>query len=327
MKLSFIVPVYNVEPYLRKCVDSLLLQDYDAYEIILVDDGSPDKCPQICDEYAEKNSNIHVIHQKNGGLSVARNEGVLEATGEYICFVDSDDYWQPNVLGALMKQVECEQLDVLRFDYQKVIIDSTGLYERQKINDFVHVTDTENIVVDGETYLSERMSYMCIAVQFIIKKNLVCPFKPGIHLEDAEWMPRMMVKAQRVNSTPKVVYNYLIREGSITQTNGEASKIRKNIEGRMAVVETLSELIRQYPHIQWLRCSQGLFALAILTSVAQEFYPERNDYITQLSNLGVFPLAKIKMSGKISRRILEINCLSPQIFCSLIHLRKLLKRG
>lgn len=327
MKLSFIVPVYNVESYLFKCIDSLLAQDYNDYEIVLVDDGSPDNCPQICDEYARKYSNIRVVHQTNGGLSAARNAGVVIAKGEYICFVDSDDYWEPNVLGRLMEQVEREQLDVLRFDYQKVIINSAGQYEPQKINDFVHVADTKSMVVDGETYLSERMSYMCIAVQFILKKDLFCPFRLGIHMEDAEWMPRMMLKTQRVNNTPVVVYNYLIRKGSITQTNGDTSKIRKNIEGRMAVIETLSGLIKQYPHIRWLRCSQGLFTLAVLTSVAKDFYTERNDYITRLTNLGVFPLAKIKMSSKIFRRIMEINLLSPQIYCSLINLRELLKRG
>ena len=133
-KLSFIVPVYNVALYLRKCVDSLLAQDYDDYEIILVDDGSTDESGVICDEYAASSLSaagtspfseadhsiipIRVIHQVNAGLSAARNTGIKAAKGEYICFVDSDDYWEPNVLGGLMAQVERDNLDVLRFDYQ-----------------------------------------------------------------------------------------------------------------------------------------------------------------------------------------------------------------
>ena len=120
MKLSIIVPIYNVAPYLRKCVDSLLTQDISDYEIILVDDGSPDECPQICDEYVEKYDSIRVVHQENEGLSAARNSGVKVAQGDYIMFVDSDDYLQPNVLGALMEQVERDNLDVLRFRYQNV---------------------------------------------------------------------------------------------------------------------------------------------------------------------------------------------------------------
>ena len=116
--LSIIVPIYNVAPYLHKCVDSLLAQDLplSEYEIILVDDESPDTCPQICDEYAATYKNVRVVHRENGGLSAARNTGIAAARGEYLCLVDSDDYWEPNVLGGLMAQVERENLDVLRFD-------------------------------------------------------------------------------------------------------------------------------------------------------------------------------------------------------------------
>ena len=101
MKLSIIMPVYNVEDYLCKCIDSVLNQDYEDYEVILVDDGSPDECPKICDSYAKKHDNIRVVHRENGGLSAARNSGIEVAIGEYILFVDSDDYIEPNVLGTL----------------------------------------------------------------------------------------------------------------------------------------------------------------------------------------------------------------------------------
>ena len=116
IKLSIIVPIYGVEAYLRKCVDSLLNQDMPSseYEIILVDDESPDACPRICDEYAVAHENIRVIHRKNGGLSAARNSGIEIAQGEYLMFVDSDDYIEPNVLSGLMAQVERDNLDVSR---------------------------------------------------------------------------------------------------------------------------------------------------------------------------------------------------------------------
>lgn len=89
--ISIIVPVYKVEPYLRRCVDSILGQSYADFELILVDDGSPDNCPAICDEYAARDSRVVVIHQENGGLSAARNAGIERASGEFLCFVDSDD--------------------------------------------------------------------------------------------------------------------------------------------------------------------------------------------------------------------------------------------
>ena len=105
MKLSIIVPIYNVAPYLRKCVDSLLAQDISDYEIILVDDGSTDDSGVIADEILNTHSQspiancqIKVVHQLNGGLSAARNTGIAAAQGEYVCFVDSDDYWEENVL-------------------------------------------------------------------------------------------------------------------------------------------------------------------------------------------------------------------------------------
>lgn len=90
-KISCIVPVYNVEKYLRRCVDSILAQTFTDFELILVDDGSPDGCPAICDEYAEKDSRVRVIHQENKGVSAARNAGLDMARGEYVCFVDGDD--------------------------------------------------------------------------------------------------------------------------------------------------------------------------------------------------------------------------------------------
>ena len=90
--ISVIVPIYNVEKYLARCVDSIVNQTYKNLEIILVDDGSPDRCPQMCDDYAEKDSRIKVVHKKNGGLSDARNAGMAVATGEYISFIDSDDW-------------------------------------------------------------------------------------------------------------------------------------------------------------------------------------------------------------------------------------------
>ena len=204
-KLSFIVPVYNVAPYLRKCVDSLLAQDYDDYEIILVDDGSTDESGVICDEYAAAplSTNgtspfseadhsiipIRVIHQENGGLSAARNTGIKAAKGNYLCFVDSDDYWEPNVLGSLMEQVERENLDLLRFDYQNVRtadgqesrVKSQELkYEVFEPNKTPRIIDRKNQIVDGETYLNTRMGYACYAVMFILRRDIILNLKSEI---------------------------------------------------------------------------------------------------------------------------------------------------
>lgn len=110
--VSFIVPVYKVEKYLKRCVDSILSQTYRQLEIILVDDGSPDSCPQICDEYAKTDERVRVIHRKNGGLSAARNSGLEIATGKYVIFVDSDDYIEPQMAREMVDFCEKNDLDL-----------------------------------------------------------------------------------------------------------------------------------------------------------------------------------------------------------------------
>src|SRR5574344_858629 len=105
MMISVIVPVYKVEKYLAKCVESIIRQTYTDLEIILVDDGSPDGCPAICDEFARKDARIKVIHQKNGGLALARNAGLDIASGDLIAFVDSDDWCEPGMLSALYEMI------------------------------------------------------------------------------------------------------------------------------------------------------------------------------------------------------------------------------
>ena len=110
--ISIIVPIYNVEKYLRRCVDSILCQSYHNLEVWLVDDGSPDGCPAICDEYAGKDKRVKVIHKKNGGLSDARNVAIDVATGEYICFVDSDDYVASTYVETLYALIDKYQTKV-----------------------------------------------------------------------------------------------------------------------------------------------------------------------------------------------------------------------
>lgn len=110
--ISIIVPIYNVEPYLHRCVDSLLTQTFRDFELILIDDGSPDNCPAICDDYARQDKRIVVIHQKNAGLSAARNAGLDCATGEYIAFIDSDDWVHPEYLERLYRALVDAQADL-----------------------------------------------------------------------------------------------------------------------------------------------------------------------------------------------------------------------
>ncbi|MBO5477787.1 MAG: glycosyltransferase family 2 protein [Clostridia bacterium] len=147
-KFSIIVPIYKVEKYLRKCVDSILEQSYKNYELILVDDGSPDNCPQICDEYAKKDSRVRVIHKKNGGLVAARNTGVLAATGEYICYVDGDDWISKELLQITMdKAISKYEPDMVVFSAVRQFEDKQveipkgaieGFYNKEKLEKDVY---------------------------------------------------------------------------------------------------------------------------------------------------------------------------------------------
>ena len=121
MDLSIIVPVYKVEPYLRRCVKSLMAQTCENYEVLLVDDGSPDSCPKICDELAACTDNIRVIHKANGGLSSARNAGLFAARGDYIGFVDSDDVAAPDMFAIMLTAAKTSDADIVMCDYFRVL--------------------------------------------------------------------------------------------------------------------------------------------------------------------------------------------------------------
>lgn len=118
-EISIIVPVYNVEKYLEQCIDSILTQTFEDFELILVDDGSPDKCPEICDEYAQKDDRVRVIHKENGGVSSARNAGMKLACGEYILFCDSDDYVSPLWCELMLNAARSHPLSLVSCNLRK----------------------------------------------------------------------------------------------------------------------------------------------------------------------------------------------------------------
>lgn len=318
-KISFIIPVYNVERHLRKCVDSLLAQDYSDYEIILVNDGSPDACPQICDEYAAAHENIRVVHRENGGLSAARNSGIQIAKGEYICFVDSDDYWEPNVLGGLMEQIERDNLDVLRFKYQHVNdrYEVFNPYKKSPYRDDDYSTE----VTDGISFLNTRMGTACYAVMFTIRRELLnsCLFTEGIYFEDTDWTPRMLAKAQRVASTDTIVYNYLVRQGSITKAI-DRKKQQKVLDDKMRLIGEMQrqakELNEQGKDSRWYQRMIADTVISIINILSTTFYAERKLYLERLRELRAFPIHSHGLKARL------IN-FSPRLAVELLHIKNL----
>ena len=326
--LSIIVPIYNVERYLKKCVDSLLNQDIDNYEIILVDDGSTDSCPAICDEYASHfthstlhnnhHASIRVVHQKNGGLSAARNSGIRVANGEYLMFVDSDDYIEPNVLGALMTQIERDKLDALRIRLQYVNA-QYEVYCPYKSDPFVG-NDYSETPIDGITFLDTRMNTQCYAWSFMVKRALLtdCMFTEGIYFEDTDWTPRMLAKAQRVASTNRVIYNYLVRQGSISNAINRA-KQQKVLDDKMYLVGEMQRqavaLAAQGKAHSWFCRMIADLVISIVGMLSTDFYSDKKSYLQQLNKYDIYPLQSRKPKARL------IN-LSPRLAVELLHIKR-----
>lgn len=320
LKLSVIVPIYNVENYLHKCIDSLLQQDLsaDEYEIILVDDGSPDRCGEICDEYATKHSNVQVIHRENGGLGAARNSGIDVAQGIFVQFVDSDDYLEPMVLGTLVRKMETDGLDVLRFNYQNVN-EQYEIFEPNKTSKpFVDYCDE---VCDGLTFLTERLGFGCYACQFMIRRDLLDNnhFKEGVYFEDAEWTPRLLLKAKRVTSTDLMVYNYLMRDGSITKSNDDHKKL-KVLSDKLALIDSMKQQMEGVADKRWFEGVVAQTALSVIGFICDNFFEKRRSILRELRAKKVFPLSDFHATARAARKIRMAN-LSPLLLCDLMYLK------
>jgi glycosyltransferase involved in cell wall biosynthesis len=318
LKLSIIVPIYRVEQYLSKCIDSLLNQDLspEDYEIILVDDGSPDRCGEICEEYAARFSNIMVVHRENGGLSAARNSGIEVAQGKYVQFVDSDDFIEPDVLRTLVDKMEFDKLDILRFNYQNVN-EQYEVFEPNKVSKpFVDYCDE---VCNGLTFLTERLGFGCYAWQFMIRRELLegCRFKEGIYFEDTEWAPRLLMKAQRVTSTDLLVYNYLMRQGSITQSVDEERK-RKVLDDKLLLMDSMKEQMRDVADKRWFEGMIAQTVLSILGYASVNYKAEIDAVCNALKLKNVFPLSTYHAT-KLARHKIRIANVSPRLLCWLMN--------
>jgi glycosyltransferase involved in cell wall biosynthesis len=215
IKVSIIVPVFKVEDYINKCIDSLIRQSYKSIEIILVDDGSPDNCPMICDDYAKKEARIKVIHKKNGGLSDARNSGLKEATGDYVLFVDSDDYID-------FKSVEYF-IGAIGANRPQIVVGNARRIEKGRVILMLHKLNTNGEMMTGEEYLKIELKYgkmyMASWLNLYKRKYLLMNelrFKEGILHEDEQFTPRVFLKAEKVIGTDIIFYNYVVRDESIT---------------------------------------------------------------------------------------------------------------
>lgn len=219
--ISVIVPVYKVEKYLDRCIGSVIAQTYKNLEIIMIDDESPDNCPEMCDEYARRDTRIKVIHKKNGGLSDARNIGLAVATGEYIAFVDSDDWIESDFIEILYNNAEKEHADISIIGYTLVWDD--GRTRRFSQDDEYYTFDTDNAIRE----LLNQRKFQCMVCQKMYKKYIFdsVKFPIGKVYEDVAVGLPTFLRAKKIVVSGKSKYNYYQRNDSIVNSKFDKRKL------------------------------------------------------------------------------------------------------
>ena len=249
--LSIIIPVYNVESYLPRCLDSIENQNVMDYEIILVDDGSKDSSGSICDKYAARFQNITCVHKENGGLSDARNVGMKYATGEYIWFVDSDDYVTDKCLNELKKALKSNPCDVL-------------VCQSKTVDDNLNTRDERQYTIPEKMYssheymeaLKQHPESVLFCAQFhIVRRKFVedneFSFHRGILHEDELWTPQLLLKAEKIYYSRLNIYFHYMRVGSIMHS----SNMEKSGKSDLIVTDKLKEIYNKSGRndLQYLR--------------------------------------------------------------------------
>jgi len=268
-----------VEPYLRKCLDSIVNQTYNNLQIILVDDGSPDNCGKICDEYAAQDSRIEVIHQKNGGLSAARNMGLSVANGYYIGFVDSDDWIEPDMYEYMLE-------NMLKYKADIAVCGRTEWYKNYSA---VYACADVKVLATGqalELLLRDNEVQNCVWDKLWRRElfdDIVFPV--GCNFEDIAVAYRLFIKAKRVVCLTEAKYNYLQRSGSIWSD----TSLGNRISFYRAAKNRYTEMIAQWPQFEFLLTEQCVVAaVSIWTVYYVNSRKQRKDFAHQLDEIAAF---------------------------------------
>ena len=237
--ISVIVPVYNVEKYLSQCADSILSQDYSDLEVIFIDDGSTDASGQICDQYAEKDPRVRVIHQKNGGAAAAKNAGLRMASGKYLSFVDSDDYLEPNVYGGLVRTLLDTGADVVQGSFREIYRNRT---EEQRVSEET---------LEGYEYLLRFPKDFSCALLWnkLYRRELFAGvfFEEGHKIDDEYFTWQGFLKPRKVVRVDRVIYNYRKRASGVMSTPESGERrvldcLDSTAKRRRKIIDSLPEL-------------------------------------------------------------------------------------
>lgn len=321
MKLSIIIPVYNVANYVGKCLDSCLEQNVKMtdYEIIVVNDGSVDNSLEVVNLYINR-PNINVISQNNSGLSAARNAGMKIAKGEYIWFVDSDDWIESGILEHILREISLYTPDCLRLNYRRMTDDE------KKIEDCFLSTCCYESCQEGMDFLQKELSFSFYAWAFVFKRHFLerynFHFAEGLIFEDLQLIPRILRKAD-VKALPFMAYNYRQRKGSIVNTVNEkmldsVCEIMKSYQGYINSISNERE--RRY-FILLLNRVKIMF-LVLLGNFKNNV--KKREYLSDFQK--DFPFIKILAGMSLKEKsCAAIYNYSPQLLCWLFNLKYLLK--
>lgn len=245
-KISVIVPVYNAKKYLDSCIESILGQTYKNIQLILIDDGSTDGSSEICDDFAQRDSRVTVFHQKNAGVSCARNSGIEYAKGEYITFVDADDELEQDALERAICFIKSQNADVVIYGWEIIEKDSDekkNIIEPEMIYDNcedVLYKVLENYSSCGGGYPWNKLWKVSSVTE---KKKEFPKFKENLFFfEDLEWTVRMLSKTRRIAVCPYALYRYYIHDNSLTRnTNNEEKKGISYHQSIECIIEELGD--------------------------------------------------------------------------------------
>ena len=237
--ISVIIPVYKVEEYINRCIDSVINQTYKNLEIILVDDGSPDGCPKICDEYAKKDSRIRVIHKQNGGLSDARNVGIDNANGKYITFIDSDDWIPIDSINILYKNLINTKSEISSGCLLEVFSDNRKNYSNNDYEVYSKIEGLKNLFLLHDISNSASGKIYDISLFDNIR------YPVGKLYEDLGTTYKLFAKCKNVVSTKKIVYYYFQNSQSIMHKSYSSKRLQSldfMYEQKKFIIDNLPEI-------------------------------------------------------------------------------------
>lgn len=281
-KISVIVPIYKVEKYLNRCVDSILNQSYKNIEVILVDDGSPDNCGKICDEYLLKDNRIRVIHKENGGLSSARNAGLEIATGEYIGFVDSDDWIEPKMYETLIE-------NAIKYNAEISVGGVVDLLEENDNYTIIKSTFDEKIdvqVLNNEEAMKKFFLGSWSAWDKIYKRKVheKIRFPEGMINEDEAIAMKILDNSEKIVYTNEVFYNYIRRPNSITTSEFSERKLDwyRNCKKNLEFIKEKHSNLRHYAEVRF--CNSIMWSLRCIAMENKDFKDSINMLLLDLKN-------------------------------------------